>query len=94
MSLRGTYLNPPAAISACRRDGAQTPGELYSCAMRKMPHADDRWLRVARRLAEAQGSFGDAWPTCVKRKRNGTCLEWSDGWKGLRGAKRQRKRRR
>jgi len=87
------YLNPPAAISLCREQGKRTPGELYSCALGKMPHADSKWTRVARRLAEEQGHLDGA-PTCIKwHKYSRRCVAWSDGWTGsLRGSRKRRRK--
>lgn len=52
--LRGTYKNPAAAVAECARRGAESPGEIYSCALRSMPKTRaDAWAREAKRLSRA-----------------------------------------
>lgn len=55
-TLRGTYLNPAAAISECARRGADSPGELYACALRFKPGVrGEQWAANAKRLARERG---------------------------------------
>jgi len=50
--LRGTYRNPAAAITECAQRGANSPGELYACALRFKPAVrGEQWAANAKRLA-------------------------------------------
>lgn len=83
-----SYKNPAAAIGECRRAGKRTKADVYRCAVEWAPSQNRRqWLDNVNYLVDHSGLGAPGWSTCVKYKRNGTCIEWSDGWKGpLRGS--------
>lgn len=73
---RTSYINPAGAVAQCKRAGKATPGELYECALGKLPYGlyerrdvADRWAREAKRLALAQGGLGRSRRAKRRRKK-------------------------
>ncbi len=65
------YENPARVVRICRDKGHRTVGEIYECAIGRMPRdAPQAWAREARRLATEQGTLDGGRRPRRRRKKS------------------------